>query len=102
MRSMKILVVCGAGASSTFVAARLERAARASGLALAASAQPLASFADTIRGADAVLLGSHLPDGADTVRAVAGGHGVPVAVLPSDIARDRDGSRALALVQDML
>lgn len=101
MRSMRIMVICAAGASSTFVATRLQRAAQASGVALEASAQPLASFAGALAQADAVFLSSHLPSGADDVRAAAGSHGVPVAVLPSDIARDRDGSRALALVQDL-
>ncbi|WP_156760920.1 PTS sugar transporter subunit IIB [Microbacterium karelineae] len=97
---MKIIVICGAGASSTFVALRLQRAADAAGIDLDASACPLASLAQEVGSADAILLGAHMGGAEVDVRALADAHRVRVTTLPADIAGDRDGSRTLALVRD--
>lgn len=94
---MKILVVCGAGASSTFVAQRLRRAASDAGLDWDASAGTETSVAAT--PADLVLVGPHLADQLDAIHAAAHGS---VAVLPADVFSDRDGTRTLAIAQSAL
>lgn len=94
---MRILIVCGAGASSTFVAQRLRRAASAAGLEWDAAAGTEASVATGTP--DAVLVGPHLADRIDALRASAG---APVALLPDDIFADRDGERTLTLVRALL
>lgn len=96
---MRIIVICGAGASSTFVAMRLQRAADAAGVDIDASACPLASLAEEVGSADAILLGAHMAAAERDVRALADAHRVRVVALPADIAGDRDGSRTLALVR---
>ncbi len=91
---MRILVVCGAGASSTFVAQRLRRAAADAGLDWHAAAGTEASV---LPGAqDVVLIGPHLADRLDDIRARTG---ATVSLLPADIFADRDGERTLALVR---
>jgi PTS system cellobiose-specific IIB component len=97
VESMKILVVCGAGASSTFVAQRLRRAAQARGLAWDAAAGMEQSIAAIDH--DAVLVGPHLADRIDSIRSATD---APVAVLPDDIFDDREGERTLVLVQTLL
>jgi len=94
---MRILVVCGAGASSTFVAQRLRRAASAAGR----DWQTTAGTESTISTAsvDLVLIGPHLADRLDAIRAAAS---APVAVLPEDVFGDRDGTRTLALADAAL
>jgi PTS system cellobiose-specific IIB component len=94
---MKILVVCGAGASSTFVAQRLRRAASDAGLPWDAVAGIEGSVAPG--GQDLVLVGPHL---AERIEDIRGSAGVPVALLPDDIFADRDGERTLALVRSLL
>ena len=94
---MRILVVCGAGASSTFVAQRLRAAARAAGIELSAAAIARASLAANLADADALLIGPHLPD-LDEVRAEALRHGVRAIALPEDVFVDVDGTRALGLI----
>lgn len=96
---MRILVVCGAGASSTFVALRLRRAAQAAGLEYAAFAGTEQSLPIDLDTADVVLLGPHLAHSLDEVRALAAPRGVAVGVLPDDIFTDLDGARALALAR---
>ncbi|WP_309069196.1 PTS sugar transporter [Microbacterium sp.] len=95
---MRILVVCGAGASSTFVALRLRRAASLAGMPLTASAGSESSLADDLRSADVVLVGPHLERSLDEIHALAAPRGARVVLLPDDIFTDGDGSRALALV----
>jgi PTS system cellobiose-specific IIB component len=95
--SMRILVVCGAGASSTFVAQRLRRAAAAAGFDWETSAGTEDSIASG--SPDLILIGPHLVDRVAAIRGVAQG---PVAVLPADVFGDRDGVQTLAFVRAAL
>lgn len=97
---MRILVVCGAGASSTFVAQRLAKAATAAGLAWATEAGTELT-ALSAAGVDVVLLGPHLADRADGIRTALAGRSRVVS-LPDDAFTDLDGSRTLLLVRDAM
>ncbi|MDF2045829.1 MULTISPECIES: PTS sugar transporter [Microbacterium] len=99
---MRILVVCGAGASSTFVAQRVRRAAHERGLDYAASAGTLRSLPIDLDGCDVVLVGPHLAGDLDAIERDAATRGVKVVLLPPDVFADLDGTRALALVQGAL
>ncbi|MCK2037332.1 hypothetical protein KZC51_14460 [Microbacterium sp. SSW1-49] len=94
---MKILVVCGAGASSTFVAQRLRRAAADAGLDWDASAGMESSVVDGAN--DLVLVGPHL---ADRLSAIEDAVRCPVALLPQDVFADRSGERTLAIARALL
>lgn len=94
---MRILVVCGAGASSTFVAQRVTRAASLRGVDCTASAGTLPSLATELDSTDIVLIGPHLASNMDDIRREAEGHGVSVALLPHDVFADLDGTRTLTL-----
>lgn len=91
---MRILVVCGAGASSTFVAQRLRRAASDAGLDWDTAAGTEQTISTAF--ADLVLVGPHLADRVDTIRSASSS---PVAVLPDDVFADRDGIRTLAVAR---
>lgn len=99
---MRILVICGAGASSTFVAQRVRRAAQEQGLPYAAVAGTAASVEIDLDSADLVLVGPHLADQRDRIARSAAAHGVAVAVLPEDVFSDLTGERTLALVRETL
>ena len=99
---MRILVVCGAGASSTFVAQRVRHAAHDSGLAYFASAGTAQSLPIDLDAADVVLVGPHLAHALDRIERDAASRGTRVVLLPDDIFTDLDGSRTLALVQAAL
>ena len=90
---MRIQVICGAGASSTFVAARLRRAAAAAGSVWEVAAAPL----DAVDAfADVVLLGPHIADRREEI-----GRRAPrarIIVLPEDAFTDLDGTRTRDLV----
>ncbi|HEV7812266.1 MAG TPA: PTS IIB subunit [Leifsonia sp.] len=93
---MKILVVCGAGASSTFVALKLRKTASVRGVDVtveAGSAEQLDQFA----GVDVVLVGAHLADKVGELRERARAAGATVAVLPAISPAAMTGDEALDL-----
>lgn len=95
---MRILVICGAGASSTFVAQRLRSAAVRSGVPLEVAAgteHTLAGLSDPV---DIVLVGPHLESAFAHIRDAVSASGSIAVLLPSDAFEDRDGSRILQLV----
>ena len=96
---MRILVVCGAGASSTFVAQRLQRAADAAGFDCVVAATTQSTLIGDLASCDLVLIGPHLRDRHDEITRDAAVHHVRTAVLPGDVFGDLDGSRTLALVR---
>jgi len=97
---MRILVVCGAGASSTFVARRLAKAASAAGLDWSTEAGTERT-ALAAAGIDLVLVGPHLSDRADHIRASVSER-TRVIALPDDAFTDLDGSQTLRLVRDAM
>lgn len=99
---MRILVVCGAGASSTFVAQRVRHAAQAEGLPFTALAGTELSLPIDLDGADVVLIGHHLLHVLPEIESAAASRGTTVVLLPADIYSDLDGSRTLQLVRDAL
>ncbi|WP_295839090.1 PTS sugar transporter [uncultured Microbacterium sp.] len=99
---MRILVVCGAGASSTFVAQRVRRAAHERGLDYSASAGTSRSLPIDLDAADIVLVGPHLASELDEIRAAAVPRGATVVLMPDDVFADQSGIRTLALVEDAL
>ena len=96
---MRILVVCGAGASSTFVAQRINAAARRRGLPYAATATDERRLPQDVGRSDLILLGPHLGPRLGPTRELAAPHGVGVLVLDADVFSDLDGTRTLARIE---
>jgi len=97
---MKILIVCGAGASSAFVAHRLRVTGKERGLSLtvvAGSESDLPASLDTI---DVLLIGPHLAPRFERISVQAKKLGVGVALLPDTVFSARDGALALDLAVD--
>jgi cellobiose PTS system EIIB component len=99
---MRILVVCGAGASSTFVAQRVRHAAHAQGLDYSAFAGTEQSLPIDLDAADVVLVGPHLGHALERIERDAARRGTTVVLLPPDIFTDRDGTRTLACVHEAI
>ncbi|MEH3089470.1 MAG: PTS sugar transporter [Microbacterium arborescens] len=95
---MRILVVCGAGASSTFVAQRVRHAAQSRGLDITATAGNEQSLPIDLDAADVVLVGPQLLPKLDRIVEAATARGTRVILMPADIFRDLDGTRTLALI----
>ena len=98
----RILVVCGAGASSTFLVHWMRRVAESRGLDLAVDAGSQDDLAGRLTGLDAVLVGAHLAEAFPQLHGAATAAGVPAALLPP-LAFDAAGaSTALDLLEGLL
>ncbi|MFZ1912746.1 MAG: hypothetical protein WAU30_10360 [Propionicimonas sp.] len=96
---MRILVVCGAGASSTFVAQRINGAARRRNRAYTATATDERRLPEAVDSSDLILLGPHLAPRFESIRDLAAPHGVGVLLLDADVFSDLDGTRTLARIE---
>lgn len=99
---MKIRVVCGAGASSTFVAQRLRTAAASAGVIVDVEAHSDTTVLDGLAAGDLVLAGPHLAARLPQLQADTETIGARTILLPDDIFGDLDGHQTLALVQSAL
>lgn len=97
---MKILVVCGAGASSAFVAHRMRVTGKERGLALTVVAGIESDLPGSLTAVDVLLIGPHLEPRFDRISAQAKKLGVGVALLPKAVFAARDGELALDLAVD--
>ncbi|MDJ0347795.1 PTS sugar transporter [Cryobacterium sp. PH29-G1] len=97
---MRIHVVCGAGASSTFVALRVRRSAAGRGLDVRVTAGSEFDLVDTLSVTDVLLVGPHLAERFDAIQLQAGLVGVRARLLPASVFTARDGEAALDLALD--
>ena len=87
----KILVICGAGASSSFLVHQLRLRSAARGLDLDFSAGAIESLPAEIQTADAVLVASHLAAAFPIVSATASALAIRAILLPA-VAFDAAGA----------
>lgn len=92
---LRVLVICGAGASSTFVSLWMRAAAAARGHRVIVTASSTSALADDAVGADVVLVGPHLADQYDAIAEELARIRVAAALLPESVIRDRAGDAAL-------
>ena len=96
---MKILIVCGAGASSAFVAHRVRVSGKERGLTLTVVAGSEADLPASLDTIDVLLIGPHLAPRFERISAQAKTRGVGVALLPASVLAARDGDLALGLAE---
>jgi PTS system cellobiose-specific IIB component len=96
-----VLIVCGAGASSTFLASGIRRAAAADGMAVTVLAGSLDDVASQLDDIDVLLVGAHLAASFDTLAAQAATHGVRAVLLPAAASGPGGGAAALELVRGL-
>ena len=81
----RVLIVCGAGASSTFLAVRLRRAVRARGLDLVVEAGTVLDLDEQLAVTRILLVGPHLSARFDDVHERAAEAGAVAALLPDSV-----------------
>lgn len=87
---MQVLIVCAAGASSTFVAQRIRRAAAARGLALSTVPSSFAAARELVAASDVVMAGGHLGDDVARLGTIASAAHVPFVVVDDATRQDGD------------
>lgn len=95
VEKLKVLLVCGSGASSGFMAANIRKAAKARGLdinVVARSESEIESYIDEI---DALMVGPHLAYIMDEVDEITDGNDVKVILMKKEYYSTLDGEAAL-------
>lgn len=97
-----IVIVCGAGASSTFLAHRMNRAAKAAGLNCTARAATMGDYLSRLRAGDALLVGPQLAAHFAEISADAERMDVRSALLPETIFSAGSADEALRIATDLI
>ncbi|MDR0922947.1 MAG: PTS sugar transporter subunit IIB [Hungatella sp.] len=92
---MKILLCCGAGMSSGFLANNVKKAAKKRMLNISVEAKSHVDAANHLTDADVLLLGPHYSTEKEKFEKVAEQYHLTVAVIPGDIYGMLDGDALL-------
>ena len=98
----RVLIVCGAGASSTFLALRLRRVARARDLDLVVEAATVVELDERLAATRILLVGPHLGTRFDELEQRAATVGAKAALLPDTVFGPEGADDAADLVAGLL
>lgn len=102
MDNIRVLLCCGAGMSSGFLASNARKAAKKQKLSINVEARSHSEAAEFLGTIDILLLGPHYAAELDKFKTMAEPYGVPVMVIPQDIYAMLDGDRLLKLVMETM
>lgn len=95
MKQLRILLVCGSGASSGFMAANIRKAAAARGMDAKVVARGEAEIENYVDEIDVLMVGPHLAYILDEVNEYIGDHPVKVILMKPDYYSTLDGNKAV-------
>lgn len=95
MKKLIVLLVCGSGASSGFMAANIRKAAAARGLEITVNARSESEIENYIDEIDCLMIGPHLAYLLDEVDEIVGNTKVKVELMKSDYYATLNGEKAL-------
>jgi len=102
MTQLRVLLVCGSGASSGFMAANLRKAAAAAGLDVKVTARGESEIENYVDSIDVLMVGPHLSYVLDEVDDYIGDYPVTVILMKPEYYASLDGEKALAHLQSEL
>lgn len=95
MKKLNILLICGSGASSGFMAAKIRKAAKLRGKEIKVSARSESEIENYIDEIDCLMVGPHLAYLLDEVDEIIGEATVKVALMKPKYYATLDGEKAL-------
>lgn len=95
MAKWNILLVCGSGASSGFMASNIRKAAKTRGLDIDIKARGESEIENYIDEIDALMVGPHLAYIIDEIEEYTQGRDVKVLLMKPDYYSTLDGEKAL-------
>lgn len=97
---MNILLVCGTGASSGFLAKNIRKAAKDKGIDLSIKARGDAEVEEYIEEIDLLLVGPHLKYMLHDLEEIAKPCDVPVRIVPEELYGAMDGEGIINMLQE--
>lgn len=102
MKKLNVLLVCGSGASSGFMAANMRKAASKQGLEIDIKARSESEIENYIDEIDALMVGPHLAYILDDIDEYTEGNDVKVILMKADYYSSLDGEKAIVhLMEEM-
>ena len=95
MKKLNVLLVCGSGASSGFMAANMRKAAKERGIEISVTARSEAEIENYIDEIDALMIGPHLAYLLDEIDDIINGTEVKPILMKAEYYATLDGSKAL-------
>lgn len=95
MKQIRVLLVCGSGASSGFMASNIRKAAKKQGLDLIVTARSEAEIENYIADIDCLVVGPHIAHILDDVDNIVGDRDVKVTLLEAQDYATFNGENAL-------
>lgn len=95
MKKLNVLLVCGSGASSGFMAANMRKAAKEKGLEIDIKARSESEIESYIDEIDALMVGPHLAYILDEVEEYTHGTDVKVLLMKGEYYSMLDGEKAI-------
>lgn len=102
MENISVLLCCGAGMSSGFLAQKTRKAAKKQGIQATIEARSESEIANYLSEIDILLLGPHYASMRDQIQEQATPYNVPVEVIPQDIYGMLDGPGLLSFAIERL
>mgnify|MGYP003425186306 CR=1 FL=1 len=95
MKKLRVLLVCGSGASSGFMAANIRKAAAARRLEISVNARSESEVENYIDDIDCLMVGPHLAILMDDMQSICEGRSIKVALMKPEYYAHLDGGKAL-------
>lgn len=97
----RVLLICGAGASSGFMAQAIRKAAKKENIKLTCEARSEAQLQEYVEDIDILLIGPHLAYIKNDIEKEVTEHDIKVEVIPQNIYGMLDGKKALELIKSL-
>lgn len=101
MKCNNVLLVCGTGLSSGFMAKNIRVAAKTKGFDMKVVARGEAEVEDYIDEIDLLLVGPHLKYMLSDLKKIAEPYNVPVYTIPEEAYGALDGDAVLTFIENM-
>jgi PTS system cellobiose-specific IIB component len=95
MDKLRVLLVCGSGASSGFMAANIRKSAEVGGVKMTVTARSESEIENYIDDIDCLMVGPHLAYLVDEVEQIVGDTDIKVALMKPEYYATLNGEKAL-------
>jgi len=95
MKKLRVLLVCGSGASSGFMAANIRKAAKEKGIEIEVQARSDSEIDNYIEDVDLIMVGPHLEYIMEELEEYTKEYSVKVALMKPEYYSRLDGVKAL-------
>lgn len=95
MEKLNVLLVCGSGASSGFMAANIRKAATARGMDMSVKARSESEIENYIEEIDCLMVGPHLAYLVEEVDMLIGDNDIKVGLMKQEYYATLNGEKAL-------